>query len=395
MPSLDNPNGETTEKSLEQQLFDAIAGKKIDLVKKIVHDNPKINLNCFDADELTPLQHSCHTGDVELAKFLIDKGADVNFTHRKDGYTALMFAAISARDNVVRLLLERGVDTTVENCVHRTAAQMAAFVGQSKIVAIINSWVPYETTIEPYTRCRELEDKPRIESQDLGRLLHNYIVYPSLHPVKLLLFIKDNLDLIKYSSQFIYVLENLSSKVLKPPLNEEYLSLKYYYLAYLIEHCIKSIKLKESLGPKDSIDCVDAKTYDKCIETIVRRLIKRDKHDDIKSCTQQLDTFILECVLKFPYTQLAIFKTMAFALTKREPGDLTALAILTQALNGPRMFSQPDEACAVCGEVNNKKCSKCKSIHYCGPLCQRADWFQHKRVCRDPEEKPLIDGDTN
>lgn len=387
MPSQEISSDEQTQEDPEKQLFDAIAIKNIDAVKRIVNDNPSINLNCFDADELTPLQHSCHTGDVELAKYLIDRGADVNFTQRKDGYTPLMFAAISARDKIVRLLLERGADTTSENCVHRTAAQMAAFVGQSKIVSIINSWMPYETTVQPYTKCRELENKPRISTVPLGRLLHSYLVYPSLHPVKLLLFVKENLDLVKYSSQFIYVLENLSSKYVKPPLNEECLSLKFHYLAFLIEYCVKSIKLKLAIPPTGDVDTIDDKTWDKCIEFIVRRLIKRDDLDDIKSCNQQLDTFILDCIMKFPYTQLAIFKTMAFALNKRESGDLTALAILTQALNGPRMFSQPDEACAICGEVNNKKCSRCKSIYYCGPLCQRADWFQHKKVCRDPQEK--------
>jgi len=369
--------------SCEDRLFDAIASKQIDSVRQIVLENPSLNLNCLDKDELTPLQHACHIGNLELTTFLLDQGADVNFTSRKDGYTPLMFAAISSRASIVRLLLERGVDTKIENCVNRTAAQMAAFVGQTKIVAIINSWLPYEETVAPYTRCRELEEEPRIPSLELGRLLHSYIVYPSYHPVKLILFIKDNLDLIKYGPQFVYVLDNLSSKSLKPPLNEESLSLKYYFLSYLIEFCLKLVKTKVS-GQETENDSSYLKICDKLIENLVRRLIRRENSSDVKPCTQQLDRFILESLLKYPYTQLGIFKTMTFALTKREPGDLTALTVLTQTMDGPRTFSQPAEACAVCGEMDkNKKCSRCKSIHYCSFSCQRADWFQHKRECRN------------
>lgn len=373
----------------ERQLFEAIANKDLNRVKEIVIENPELNLDCLDRDELTPLQQACHIGHLELARFLLDHGADKDFTQRKDGYTPLMFAAISARADVVRLLLERGVNTTTENCVNRTAAQMAAFVGQSRIVAIINSWQPYETTIEPYTKTRELEDKPRIPSPALGQLLHSYIIQPSFHPVRLLLFISENLDLVRYASEFIYVLENLSSKSLKPPLNEECLSMKYYYLSYLIEYCLKSYKTKFSSSVETK--SFDSASWDKCIKSVVRRLIKRDDLEDIRPCTQQLDHFIMECMLKFPYTHLAIFKTMTFALTKREVGDLTALAILIQTLNGPRMFSQPAEACSICGELDkNKKCSKCKSIYYCGLSCQAADWFQHKKNCKSPEETPLL-----
>lgn len=377
----------------EKQLFEAIVAKNYDQVVQIIRENPDLNLNCMDKDELTPLQHVCHTGEVEIARTLINNGADVNFTQRKDGYTPLMFAAISSKADVVRLLLERGVDTTVENCVHRTAAQMAAFVGQSKIVSIINSWIPYDTSVEPYTRCRELEDKPRIPFKNLGRLLHQFIIYPSLHPIKLMLFIRDNLNLVKYGSQFVYVLENLSSKSLRPPNNEESLSLKYHYLSYLINTAMKSYKAKQDVlhDPTSDENKFDLEVCAKVLDNLIRKLIRRTNPQDMMPCTPQLDHFIMDCLMKFPYTQLAIFKTMTYALTKREPGDLSAYAILTQTLNGPRMFGHATEACSICCELDKtKKCSKCKSVYYCGPQCQQIDWFQHKKVCKSPEEEPLI-----
>ncbi|KAF1917896.1 hypothetical protein BDU57DRAFT_180412 [Ampelomyces quisqualis] len=38
--------------------------------------------------------------------------------------------------------------------------------------------------------------------------------------------------------------------------------------------------------------------------------------------------------------------------------------------------------CAACGKEGDlKRCSKCKSIGYCGVDCQRRNWKWHKRVC--------------
>ncbi|RDB18193.1 putative protein MSS51, mitochondrial [Hypsizygus marmoreus] len=45
------------------------------------------------------------------------------------------------------------------------------------------------------------------------------------------------------------------------------------------------------------------------------------------------------------------------------------------------------QACYACfkGEgagVTLQKCTKCRSVRYCGPACQKADWKQHKGICR-------------
>jgi MYND finger len=50
--------------------------------------------------------------------------------------------------------------------------------------------------------------------------------------------------------------------------------------------------------------------------------------------------------------------------------------------------------CAPCGrsgcdafeeEVREfQRCSRCKSIAYCGRTCQKIDWAEHRKICRDP-----------
>lgn len=68
-------------------------------------------------------------------------GADVNCHQHEHGYTALMFAALSGNKDITWVMLEAGAETDVVNSVGRTAAQMAAFVGQHDCVTIINNFL--------------------------------------------------------------------------------------------------------------------------------------------------------------------------------------------------------------------------------------------------------------
>lgn len=82
---------------------------------------------------MTPLQHASYHGDLALVELLLSLGADVNSNQHKEGYTALMFGALSGSVDVVSRLLDAGARTTRTNSVGRTASQMAAFVGQHQV----------------------------------------------------------------------------------------------------------------------------------------------------------------------------------------------------------------------------------------------------------------------
>ena len=43
---------------------------------------------------MTALLQACYRGNVEIARILVDSGANVNWAKHKQGYTALMFAAL-------------------------------------------------------------------------------------------------------------------------------------------------------------------------------------------------------------------------------------------------------------------------------------------------------------
>ena len=42
----------------------------------------------------------------------------------------------------------------------------------------------------------------------------------------------------------------------------------------------------------------------------------------------------------------------------------------------------------ICGSVTTKRCSRCKSKHYCSRECQKNDWSNHKSDCKTPAKPP-------
>ncbi len=76
----------------------------------------------------TALMWAAEQGHPEVAKLLLDKGADVN-AKTGEGWTALMSAAVGRDLEVVRLLLDKGADVNAEGSFHRRTALMWAVEG--------------------------------------------------------------------------------------------------------------------------------------------------------------------------------------------------------------------------------------------------------------------------
>ena len=75
---------------------------------------------------LTPLMTAARTGNVDLVRALIDGGAIVNATTAETNSTALMWALAAPHPAIVRLLLDRGADPTIETIPGFTPLMFAA-----------------------------------------------------------------------------------------------------------------------------------------------------------------------------------------------------------------------------------------------------------------------------
>lgn len=73
----------------------------------------------------SPLISAAVFGKTDIAKALIDAGADINFKNN-DGSTALHSAAFFCRPDIVQMLLDKGVDKTIKNNFGATAYETVA-----------------------------------------------------------------------------------------------------------------------------------------------------------------------------------------------------------------------------------------------------------------------------
>lgn len=80
-------------------------------LKKLIK---KYGADAYDGDRRTILINSVAKGNIEIAKFAIENGADINFQD-KSGYTSLHFCALYKYIELTDLLLEKGADLNIRD----------------------------------------------------------------------------------------------------------------------------------------------------------------------------------------------------------------------------------------------------------------------------------------
>lgn len=102
-------------------------------VAQILIKAPKIDLNPITEDGETPLMMAVFKGQTELAKEMIDKGADVN----KPGWAPLHYAATSGNVQLIKILLENHAYIDAESPNKTTPLMMAAHYGTPGAVKLL------------------------------------------------------------------------------------------------------------------------------------------------------------------------------------------------------------------------------------------------------------------
>ena len=98
-----------------------------------------LNVNCPDpfSHGASPLILACSSCALKCARFLLDRGADVNFTDSKGDTPLLVATACDTQGDLCQLLLERGADPAKANRAGAAALLRAAEVGNSKVVKLL------------------------------------------------------------------------------------------------------------------------------------------------------------------------------------------------------------------------------------------------------------------
>ncbi|KAG8537680.1 hypothetical protein GDO81_024085, partial [Engystomops pustulosus] len=250
------------------------------------------------------------------------------------------FLRLLGKKEIVWMMLEAGADTDVVNSVGRTAAQMAAFVGQHDCVTVINNFFPREK-LDYYTKPQGLSKEPKLPVKLAGPL-HKIITTTNLHPVKIIFLIKENPLLLEAEAlkKCSAVLELICEKCMKQRDMNEILAMKMHYISCIFHKCNSSLQQENTL------------------DALIKSLLKGRDSDCFPVYQEK---FIRESIRKFPYCEATLLQQLVRSIAPVEMGsDPTAFSVLTQAITGQVGFVDA-EFCTTCGEKGaDKRCSVCK-----------------------------------
>ncbi len=89
-----------------------------------------LNVNAGDKLDSTLLMIAAREGHLEIARILVEKGAEVDATDN-DGWTALMYAAWKGHLEVARFLIGNGAEVDASEFVFGDAPRPRRSVGES------------------------------------------------------------------------------------------------------------------------------------------------------------------------------------------------------------------------------------------------------------------------
>ncbi|KAL5971061.1 Ankyrin repeat and MYND domain-containing protein 2 [Taenia solium] len=339
-----------------------------------------------DEDGMTALLQACYRGNVKIAKILIDSGADVNWGKHKQEYTALMFAALSGRLEIVNFLLSCGAKSDMTNCLKRTASEMASFVGNHFAAAQINTYIEEEELIQFIQKSTSSSSQLSV---DLVEPLHHLITNLNFAPVFLYLSSAAGKPLLDSWKNVVAVLEKLVGQHFTPQRTHEHIAIKLHLLCSTVKRAGQYMDAEPDGGK--AVDEEKNATF--TLEPLIKNFLRgADPHGLPKG----QEAFLRKCLVSFPHTESTLWRQTVTQIGGLEVGQApTCLTILENAINGFTSFTRSsprdgviNEPCATCFDLPGyatdlqvKWCSRCHEVTYCSVACQKLHWFTHKKYC--------------
>ena len=133
--------GSAASKKVNEETFLDLCRKNDDkaAVRKALEKQPEL-VHCRDTREyregFTPLHCASASGYEEMARVLLEHGAEVN-AQNSNGWTPLHYASNRGHEDVARVLLEHGADVNVRNVNGWTPLYFASFHGRGEVARVL------------------------------------------------------------------------------------------------------------------------------------------------------------------------------------------------------------------------------------------------------------------
>jgi len=92
----------------------------------------------FDDEGVSIFDMSITYNNIDMVKFMIEKGVKVNFTNRRSRFTPLMAAVSYGRLEIVKLLLEHGANQDAVDAKGFSCIDFARKMNKKSILTILN-----------------------------------------------------------------------------------------------------------------------------------------------------------------------------------------------------------------------------------------------------------------
>jgi len=92
----------------------------------------------FDEEGVSIFDMAITYDNLEMVKYLIENGMDVNQTNRRSGFTSLMAAACYGRVEIAKILLENNVDQTAKDLKGFSAIDFARKMNKKSVLALLD-----------------------------------------------------------------------------------------------------------------------------------------------------------------------------------------------------------------------------------------------------------------
>jgi ankyrin repeat protein len=137
--------------ALQEKLINVVRRGDLREVEGLLNSGAEVN--GVGSNGSTPLTQAAATGNLVIARLLLDRGANVNYPNRR-GFTALHIAVDASIDGTIQdggkqgdeetqmieLLLEYGASTAVPNHHNKTPLDFAVNYRSQKVVSLLRSW---------------------------------------------------------------------------------------------------------------------------------------------------------------------------------------------------------------------------------------------------------------
>ncbi|RIV68752.1 ankyrin repeat domain-containing protein [Flagellimonas aequoris] len=116
---------------------EAIVCGKVERVKELLHNTPSF-INQYSNDGFTPVSLAAFFDQIEIAKWLLEQGADPNLHATNPSKVNALHAAV-AKENVelCQLLIAKGADINAPQMQNVTALHSAAHRGNLELVKLL------------------------------------------------------------------------------------------------------------------------------------------------------------------------------------------------------------------------------------------------------------------